>query len=441
MSKFQIEERIVQLLQHFGLDQVHVAARLDTDWIDLAVDHAELIRSLTLIYPWGTQIEALQPLASRLLVIDGDYAADDPRTQIMAQLPGVVRATIPGYTATFIEDMMADRRDAIGTAMLDFLARMEAVPTSTQRVTLPQGRGEFAGITYQILGSGPPLLLLPLVFAPSQWDPILPMLSAHFCTITLSGANVGIVSMLEARGHSDYLRVVRHVLEEVPFRSGGKVLEVGCGTAVVSRWLVQHTAKANPIIAIDLNPYLLREAEALATKEGFHEIIEFREGNAHQLPFADNSFHVTIACTILEEGDANQMVSEMVRVTEAGGYIAIVVQAGDMPWLVNLRLSRALKAKVEAPRGGIAAGTCADSSLYQRMLDAGLFRLNMRPQLAVLTTLFVYYYLNRIEGSLNVEERQEWQAALTQAETAGTLFIAQPYHSALGIKPRPARIC
>jgi hypothetical protein len=37
------------------------------------------------------------------------------------------------------------------------------------------------------------------------------MLSAHYTTITLSGANVGIVSMLEVRSHSDYHRVVRNV--------------------------------------------------------------------------------------------------------------------------------------------------------------------------------------------------------------------------------------
>ena len=35
MSRFQGEERIVQLLQHLGLDQAHFAARLDTDWTDL----------------------------------------------------------------------------------------------------------------------------------------------------------------------------------------------------------------------------------------------------------------------------------------------------------------------------------------------------------------------------------------------------------------------
>jgi hypothetical protein len=46
-----------------------------------------------------------------------------------------------------------------------------------------------------------------------------------------------------------------------------------------------------------------------------------------------------------------------------------------------------------------------------------------------------YYYLARREASLSGEERHEWHTALTQAETAGTLFIAQPFHGAVGTKP------
>ena len=261
------------------------------------------------------------------------------------------------------------------------------------------------------------------------------MLSTHYSTITLSGANVGTVSILEARGHSDYLRVVRNVLEDVPFRPGGRLLEVGCGSGVLSRWLAKRTGGANPIMAVDINRYLLREAEALAAKEGVHDIIEFREGNADGLPFADNSFHLAMACTVLDEGDANRMLAEMVRVTEPGGYVAIIVHGEDMPWLVNLNLRRELKAKVEAPRGFLTEGTCADSSLYRRMRDAGLVQRRMLPQLAALTAPFSYYYLNRLEASLSGEERHEWRAAMAQAETEETLFIAQPFHGALGTKP------
>jgi SAM-dependent methyltransferase len=242
--------------------------------------------------------------------------------------------------------------------------------------------------------------------------------------------------VLEARGRSDYLRVVRTLLEAVSLRPGDRILEVGCGSGVLSRWLAQHTERANPIVAVDINRYLLHEAETLAIQEGLHGLITFREGNAEALPFADDSFHVTIACTVLEEGDANRIVAEMVRVTRPGGYVAILVWGNDRPSLVNLEVGSALKAKVEAPLGFVhAQNGCADVSLYRRMHDAGLTLWRMCPGLVTFTGPMGYYYLDRLEAGLSEEERHEWRTALTQAETTGALFIAQPFHGAVGTKP------
>jgi len=371
------------------------------------------------------------------LVVNDDQPTGRRVTQAIAHLPDATLVTLPGYTGFLWADVVADRANDIGAALLEFVARIEAGRPAHRPVTLPEGAGGVAGITYHIRGSGPPLVLLPLTLAPSQWTPVLPLLSARYCTITLSGAAVGQVAVLEARGRSDYLRVVRNVLEAVPIRPGDRVLEVGCGSGALSRWLAQHTRQTNPIVAVDINRYLLHEAEALATKEGVHDIITFREGSAEALPFADNSFHVTMACTVLEEGDANRMLAEMVRVTQPGGHVAIIVRGLDMPWLVNLELQSALKAKVEAPTGlqSVAKGGCADASLYRRMRDAGLTTRSMFPSLAAFTGPMGYYYLDRLEASLSGEERHAWRTAMTQAETAGTLFIAQPFHGAVGTKP------
>jgi hypothetical protein len=104
---------------------------------------------------------------------------------------------------------------------------------------------------------------------------------------------------------------------------------------------------------------------------------------------------------------------------------------------VNLELPSALKAKVEAPTGwqSVAEGGCADASLYRRMRDAGLTDRLMLPGLAAYTGPMAYYYLDRFEARLSDEERHEWHTAMTQAETTGTLFIAQPFHGAVGTKP------
>ena len=124
------------------------------------------------------------------------------------------------------------------------------------------------------------------------------------------------MAILEARGHAiGYLQMVRTLIEEAELRPGEAVLEVGCGSGVLARWLARRTAGRNRITGVDISPYLLREAKALAQQEGLEGAIEFRDGNAGALPFSDNSFEVAMSVTVIEETDADRMLAEMVRVT------------------------------------------------------------------------------------------------------------------------------
>jgi ubiquinone/menaquinone biosynthesis C-methylase UbiE len=79
--------------------------------------------------------------------------------------------------------------------------------------------------------------------------------------------------------------VVRRLIEEAELRPGETVLEVGCGTGVLDRWLARHTGGANHIVGVDISRYLLREAMALASQAGLEGVVEFREGSAEALPF------------------------------------------------------------------------------------------------------------------------------------------------------------
>jgi ubiquinone/menaquinone biosynthesis C-methylase UbiE len=49
-----------------------------------------------------------------------------------------------------------------------------------------------------------------------------------------------------------------------------------------------------------------------------------QEGNAEALPFRANQFDVTVACTVLEEGDADRMLAELVRVTKPGRRVGVI---------------------------------------------------------------------------------------------------------------------
>jgi hypothetical protein len=144
-SRFQVEERLAQLLAHLGLDQAHFAARLDNDWTGLVLHRPELVTSLTLVCPGNMDATALRPLASRLLVVNDDHPTGHGVTQAMAQLPDATLLTLPGYRGFLWADVMADRPHDLGTTLLEFLARKEAARRAQWPVTLPEGAGRSGG--------------------------------------------------------------------------------------------------------------------------------------------------------------------------------------------------------------------------------------------------------------------------------------------------------
>jgi SAM-dependent methyltransferase len=432
------EDRLLQLLQHFGLERVHVAAAVPGDWRGLATAHADRLASLSLVCPIGVD-PAIAGMAARVQVIHGDQGPIAERARAaLGRLPDVALVTLAGYAGLVWSDVCAERGGELAPALGDFVRRMEQKHPATTRALTP-GAGEVAGLAYRVQGSGPPLVLLPLGLSPSQWEPLLAQLGKHCSTIVLAGPHLGMVPLLEGRGQAPgYVRMVRHLVQEVGLRPGERVVEVGCGTGVLARWLAEHTLRAHPITAVDINRYLLQEAQALARAAGLQDVITFREGNGLALPLPDGGFDVTLSLTVLEEGDADRMLAELVRVTRPGGRVAAIVRGEDWPIQIALPLPDELRARVGKAMGaGVTPGGCADASLYRRFKAAGLTQVRTVPQLAVYDDpgqLLVQYYQSRALGVLSPAEAQEWHAAVAQARAQGSFVLAVPHHCAVGTR-------
>ena len=416
-------------------------------WVNLPLRaelHPEVISSLTILFPQGFDPEVLASVAPRLLVFSGDRGESAELLKRNSEkLAEACIVRLPGYPSpNTYADVALDRAEDIGSGLLEFLEGLNGVQNAPA-ATISQKEGEVAGISYRIRGSGPSLVLLPLGAAPSQWEPVAPRLSQSFTTIVLGGPELGMVASLEGRGRtSGYLGGVRSLLEEAQLEPGETVLEVGCGTGVLDRWLAQRTGGENQIVGVDVNPFFLREAEALVKRHGLDSVVGFKEGSAEDLPFSDNSFDLAFSSTVIQRVNADLLLKEMVRVTKPGGRVAVLGHAHDMPRWINLPLRDELKLKIESPPWVTDRGHekgCDDASLYQRFNQIGLSQIKMFPYMSTFTGWPRLQMLQTdILPKLNAEEAEEWRAAVAQAQADGTFFTATPFHCAIGTKPSNA---
>lgn len=434
-------DRIAHLLRHLGIARAHFAGGAAE-----AAARPELVASLALVAPTPGVAGPLRALADGgglarpPLVVHGDRGVrGELAPRVLAAYPGATAVALPGYASMLWSDVVADRAAEVGAALLAHLGAAErAAPLPAPQLA---GEGEVAGVTYRARGSGPPVLLFPLDLAPAQWEPLISALAARYCTLTLGGPWLGVVAILEQRAAGGYGRLFGGLLDALGLPPGGAVLEVGCGSGMLTRPLARRAGAGTTVVGLDINPYLLREAASLARLEGLGDRITFQEGRAEALPFPDHRFDTALACTTLEELDADRALAELARVVRPGGRVGVLVRAEDLPPWDSLPLPPATRAKLAGRRQtGAAAGGCADASLYHRLGAAGLALEWAGPQLATDRPgpgqrEWRAYCEGTVLTALDAAEADAWRAAAARAEAEGTYLWAWAYHCAVGAKP------
>jgi ubiquinone/menaquinone biosynthesis C-methylase UbiE len=102
-------------------------------------------------------------------------------------------------------------------------------------------------------------------------------------------------------------------------RSGSAVLDVATGTGHVA---IAAARRFCDVTGIDYVPALLEDARRRASAEAL--AIEFREGDAEDLPFDDDSVDFVLsAIGVMFTPNQEQAASELVRVCRPGGVIAV----------------------------------------------------------------------------------------------------------------------
>jgi ubiquinone/menaquinone biosynthesis C-methylase UbiE len=103
---------------------------------------------------------------------------------------------------------------------------------------------------------------------------------------------------------------------------GDQVLDVACGTGVLAREAAARVGPSGRVTGLDLNEGMLAVARRLRPE------IDWRQGDALDLPFADHAFDVVASqFALMFFPDRPRALREMWRVLAPGGRLAVAVCA------------------------------------------------------------------------------------------------------------------
>jgi SAM-dependent methyltransferase len=110
------------------------------------------------------------------------------------------------------------------------------------------------------------------------------------------------------------------VAEAAGIAAGHQVLDVACGTGVLAREAARRAQPGGTVIGLDRNPGMLAVAQRMAAE------IEWREGMAEALPFADGRFDAVVSqFGLMFFEDRVAALAEMWRVLGPGGRLGVAV--------------------------------------------------------------------------------------------------------------------
>ena len=113
-------------------------------------------------------------------------------------------------------------------------------------------------------------------------------------------------------------RLAPRFINFVGLGAAERVLDVGCGTGVLARALLDALPGLE-VVGVDPTPSYVEHARRLLTSPR----TQFENGWADALPFVDKLFDATLSLLVLQElPDAPRAVREMARITRQGGTIA-----------------------------------------------------------------------------------------------------------------------
>ena len=147
----------------------------------------------------------------------------------------------------------------------------------------------------------------------------------------IESKNIGIESL-----HPGGLETTKELANLCKVTENSLLLDVASGTGEGTCFLVEEF-KCHAV-GIDISQVMIKRAKEKAQKKNPN--IDFKIGDAHYLPFENNSFDVVIAECVVCALNKEMEIAEMIRVLIPGGFIGIhdICWKEDTPNDLKVRL-------------------------------------------------------------------------------------------------------
>jgi len=134
-----------------------------------------------------------------------------------------------------------------------------------------------------------------------------------------------LITRLESRAQDEvFARLLDNYVVRLVLPPSARVLEVGCGTGAMLRFLARRDDFTGRAVGVDQCSHFIEAANRFAQVEHVSDRLVFQVGDAHHLDFPPATFDVVIAHTLISHVTEPAMVlSEMARVVRPGGTVVI----------------------------------------------------------------------------------------------------------------------
>jgi len=114
----------------------------------------------------------------------------------------------------------------------------------------------------------------------------------------------------------------RELIEACHIDKDSHVLDVGCGVGITACYLAKEYGCK--VVGLDLSEMMVKRSKERAKRKNVEDKVEFKIGDAQDLPFNDGVFDAVICESVVAfPKDKQKVVSEYARVTKPGGYVGI----------------------------------------------------------------------------------------------------------------------